>query len=688
MGLQSGRISRRKFLQLSSTSAVASLLAGCGRNAFAKLGHAKGARGKRVVVLGLDGFDPVLGEQLMNEGRLPNLQRLREIGGYRRLGTTIPPQSPVAWASFITGCNPGVHGIFDFIHRDPTRQCMPMFSAAETVEGSGGWQVGDYQIPLTFWPFNDTAAQTVLRRGGVPFWDYLDAAGVPAWIYDIPSNYPPSESTHGHQFCLSGMGTPDLLGTYGTYQHFSTEYYRERQEGGRIRKPLVFRDHEARAVLTGPANTLLIEAKRKDTEIPFTIRRDPINNVARIDLPNASFILNAGEWSDWQRVSFPISTPGFLPDAEAAGICRFYLQQVHPTFRLYVSALHIDPSNPGEQRITTPVDFSQRIAQELDLFGTLGFQEDHKAFSNGVFTSDEFKTQADFVLEERLELLEFALRHYDDGLLFFYFSSTDLQSHMFWWEPLHKHPTRSPDEARHGYDLIARLYERMDDIVGQVAARIGPRATLLVMSDHGFCNFGRQFDLNVWLRENGYLGPANADSLLAVPGATAVDWGQTRAYGIGLNALYINLSGREQFGTVKGDERNALLRELKQKLLAARDPENGEPAITDVYVADEVYRGPGCKNAPDLIVGYRRGYRSSWATALGGLGERLFCDNDVAWSADHCMATQELPGILFANRPIAHAQPTLMDLAPTILSEFNLPIPADMTGRTVLAREA
>jgi hypothetical protein len=152
-----------------------------------------------------------------------------------------------------------------------------------------------------------------------------------------------------------------------------------------------------------------------------------------------------------------------LPDAEAAGICRFYLQQVHPTFRLYVSALHIDPSNPGEQRITTPADFSQRIAQELDLFGTLGFQEDHKAFSNGVFTSDEFKTQADFVLEERLELLEFALRHYDDGLLFFYFSSTDLQSHMFWWETTQKHPTRSPDEVRHGYYLIVGIFERMDD---------------------------------------------------------------------------------------------------------------------------------------------------------------------------------------------------------------------------------
>ena len=379
-------------------------------------------------------------------------------------------------------------------------------------------------------------------------------------------------------------------------------------------------------MLTGPANTLLIEAKRRTPKPVYHSAAIRSTTWPASICRTLRSYSNAGEWSDWQRVSFPISTPGFLPDAEAAGICRFYLQQVHPTFRLYVSAVHIDPSNPGEQRITTPADFSQRIAQELDLFGTLGFQEDHKAFSNGVFTSDEFKTQADFVLQERLELLEFALRHYDDGLLFFYFSSTDLQSHMFWWETTQKHPTRSPDEVRHGYDLIVRLYERMDDIVGQVAARIGPRATLLVMSDHGFCNFGRQFDLNIWLRENGYLGPATADSLLAVPGATAVDWGQTRAYGIGLNALYVNLSGREEFGIVKGDERNALLRELKQKLLAARDPENGEPASTSITTRSTADQD--ARRRPDY--GYRRGYRSRgprhWAVWRAGV-----CDNDVAW---------------------------------------------------------
>jgi predicted AlkP superfamily phosphohydrolase/phosphomutase len=684
MSLQPGRISRRCFLQVSSASALASLLASYGCTASSSLGGGKGARGKRVVVLGVDGFDPVLGERLMNAGRLPNLQRLREAGGYRRLGTTIPPQSPVAWASFITGANPGVHGIFDFIHRDPAQQCMPRFSAAETIPATDGWEVGDYRIPLTFWPFSHSPAQTVLRREGIPFWDYLDAAGVPAWIYDIPSNYPPSPSQHGHQFCLSGMGTPDLLGTYGTYQHFSSQYRQERHEGGGIRKPLIFRDHAAKAVLTGPKNTLLTEAKQKDTELEFMIYRDPTNPVARLDLPDTTVLLNVGEWSDWVRARFCVSMPSFMPDSEVTGICRFYLQEVRPVFRLYVSAIHIDPSSPGEQRITTPPEFAKRIAQELNLFGTLGFQEDHKALSNRIFTDTEFQAQAEFVLEERLKLLDYALNHYDDGLLFFYFSSTDLQAHMLWWDSAQKHPVRSADEARHGFELIEQLYQRMDEIVGDVAKRVGPQATLLVMSDHGFCNFRRQLNLNTWLRENDYLGPASADNLLGSSGARVVDWGQTRAYGMGLNGLYLNVRGREQHGVVDaGTERENLLRELKGKLLSVRDPENGEPAISAVYLANEVYDGPCQQWAPDLIVGYRRGYRSSWATTLGGLSEEVFSDNDSAWSADHCMATEELPGVLFANRPITHPTPSLIDLAPTVLNEFALTAPPQMTGRSV-----
>jgi len=170
----------------------------------------------KVVVLGFDGVDPRLCDRLMDAGELPHLAKMRAAGGFKPLGTTMPPQSPVAWASFITGANPGVHGIFDFVHRDPKKQCAPYYSAAETVPGDKGWDVGDYYIPLTFFPFYHNPTQTLLRRDGTPFWDYLDAAGILTSFYDIPANYPPSPSQHGHMHCLSGMGVPDLQGTYGT----------------------------------------------------------------------------------------------------------------------------------------------------------------------------------------------------------------------------------------------------------------------------------------------------------------------------------------------------------------------------------------------------------------------------------------------------------------------------------------
>ncbi|MFZ9023240.1 MAG: alkaline phosphatase family protein, partial [Anaerohalosphaeraceae bacterium] len=145
----------------------------------------------KVIVIGFDGMDPVLTEQMMDAGQLPALDALRKKNGYRRLGTSNPPQSPVAWANFINGAGPGTHGIFDFIHRDPARQCAPFYAAAETVEGDGYVDFGEHRIQLNFWPFNHSPTQTLLRREGTPFWHYLDEAGIWSSFYDLPANYPP-----------------------------------------------------------------------------------------------------------------------------------------------------------------------------------------------------------------------------------------------------------------------------------------------------------------------------------------------------------------------------------------------------------------------------------------------------------------------------------------------------------------
>ena len=674
-------IARRTFLQLAGATGLASIVCvygGCGTGGRRR----KSSAGKkRMIVVGIDGFDPRLCEKLMDRGELPNLARLRQAGGYARLGTSIPAQSPVAWANFITGADAGVHGIFDFIHRDPARQCAPYFAAAETIGATEGWDVGEHKLPLTFWPFEHGTTQTLLRREGTPFWDHLDEAGIPSWFYDIPSNYPPSPSPQGHQYCLSGMGTPDLMGTYGTYQVFSSRARRVRRKGGGIRKPLRFKDHAATATLTGPLNTLLKQPE--ETEVEFQVYRHPEQALARIELQGQTIVLKEGEWSDWHQVRFPLRMPSFLPDEHVNGICRFFLQEVRPHFRLYVSPLNIDPSDPGEQKISEPADFAASISDELGLFATSGFQEDHKALSNGVFTDEEYREQADFVLQERMNLLNYALSHWDTGLLFFYFSSTDLQAHMFWWDSDEKHPIRSAADAKKCMGVLEDLYRKMDTVVGDLVQKHGDEATIMVLSDHGFSNFRRQFNLNTWLRDNGYLGPRDCDALLTSASGRLVDWSRTRAYGLGLNGLYVNLKGRERDGIVDPAERDALLEELRTKLLAVRDPENGELVITEVDRSDRTYSGPCLDRAPDLIIGYRRGYRCSWATALGTITDEVISDNESAWSADHCMATEEVPGVLFANKPIPHPSPALTDLAPTILAQFGVQPAKQMTGRDV-----
>jgi predicted AlkP superfamily phosphohydrolase/phosphomutase len=640
---------RRTFLTAAAITGAGAAVGAAGYW-LGSMGRVSNSAGKKVIVIGIDGMDPVLSVSMMKAGQLPRLTRLREAGGFTPLGTSIPPQSPVAWANFINGAGPGSHGIFDFIHRHPDEPRKPFYAAAETVGG-----------------------KTLLRRQGVPFWDYLDAAGIPATFYDLPSNYPPSPSQHGHCRCISGMGAPDMLGTYGTYQHFADDGSSEPlDESGGKRFKLTFDGDSAPARIVGPLNTF--EKDPHPLFVEFRVHRDRDANAAAIEVQGQKLLLKAGEWSRWIRLNFELPWYDF---AEVRGIVRFHLQEVSPHFRLYVSPVNMDPSAPA-MRISEPESFIQDVSKHMGLFYTTGFQEDYSARKNGVFTDDEYLKQAGIVLEERLALFDHAVHDYDDGLLFFYFSSSDLQSHMFWWDSDARHPTRSDAEAKKYFGCVQRLYQRLDQVVGDLMDRYGGRATIFVMSDHGFANFGRQFNLNSWLRDFGYLGPPSCASVLH-----DVDWSITSAYGLGINGLYLNLKGRERDGVVEpGEKAEELLSELKERLEAVVDV-NGEPVIRSVYRADEVYSGGATALAPDLIVGYRRGYRASWATCLGDLTDDVLLDNDQAWSADHCADALEVPGVLFCNRPLRAASPALVDVAPSILAEFGLPAPASMSGRSV-----
>ena len=168
-------------------------------------------------------MDPGFVEQHWKD--LPNLARLAKSGAFHRLATTIPPQSPVAWSTFITGMNPGGHGIFDFVHRDPAT--MKAFSSMGEVERpTRTFPLGAYEIPLA-------GGRVRQFRHGRAFWQTLGEHGIPVVLLRMPNNFPPV-ANKGRT--LSGMGTPDLNGTFGTFTFYTDNPVEAAREvsGGRI----------------------------------------------------------------------------------------------------------------------------------------------------------------------------------------------------------------------------------------------------------------------------------------------------------------------------------------------------------------------------------------------------------------------------------------------------------------------
>ncbi len=606
-------------------------------------GCAKSATDRRVVVLGIDGMDPAFLER--HWGTLPNLNRLRQQGGFRRLNTTVPPQSPVAWSTFITGMDPGGHGIFDFVHRNP--RTLELFSSlAETIEPKWKIPLGPWELPLS------SGAVRLFRRGKA-FWQVLSEAGVPVTVIRMPNNFPPVDC---EGLSLAGMGTPDLSGTFGTFTYFTNDPFEQPRQvaGGRIVEAAPT-DHHAILRLEGPANSLRRDRAASFVDIAVDI--DPTQPVARFHAGDSVLILKEKEWSGWVRVRFPLM--GRL--VSTAGMFRIYVRELHPRFRVYVSPVNIDPEDPGVP-LSTPPSYSRELARSVGPYYTQGIAEDTAALRQGALSPDEFVQQATLVATEHLKLLDYALSKFQTGLLFFHFFGVDQISHMFW---VRKEPE------------VLAMYQRVDRAIGKVMERIGI-GDLIVMSDHGFTSFDRAMHLNSWLRGEGLLTMKDETGA----GLGSVDWSRTQAYAVGLNGLYLNQQGREAQGIVAVEHRRRIIESIRDRLLAARD-EKGLAPVEAVYQPREIFHGGQLEAAPDLIVGYGPGYRASWQTALGQAPPLVFEDNTDAWIGDHCVAAHRVPGVFLSNRKGDDSGAAeLQDVTATLLDQFGARPQPGMRGKS------
>jgi predicted AlkP superfamily phosphohydrolase/phosphomutase len=390
------------------------------------------------------------------------------------------------------------------------------------------------------------------------------------------------------------------------------------------------------SLFTSPEGTL--EGPENAGKIPFRVRENTL------EIQGEAYPLAVGEYTPWIRVKF----------SGVAGIVRFLLSKENT---LYATPVQIDPENPALP-ISQPPYYAVYLAKLLGTFATLGMAEDTWALNDGAIDGDAFLKQAAFIQQEREAMFFSALDHHRRGVVACVFDTSDRVQHMFY----------------HHTAVIENLYRDMDRLVGEAMAHVDRDTAFFVLSDHGFCAFRRGVNLNSWLLQNGYLTLKDESD--------EIDWSHTRAYTFGLGGLYLNLRGREAQGIV--DNPTELTAALISKLTGLRD-DSGDIAIQRVYATSEIYRGPYLNAAPDMIVGYARGYRTSWDAALGKTSSSVFEDNLKAWCGDHCVDPSLVPGVIFSNLKLDSADPGIEDMAPTALRLFGIEPPPWMEGKPVIA---
>lgn len=624
-----GFIKKRRRLFLAILTIVTALL--IIKGVF--MGRGGSRFDKKVIILGFDGLSPEIIEPMMQAGELPSFSKLKEQGSYCRFSTSNPSQSPVAWAAFSTGKNPGKNGIYDFIIRDPKT----------------------YALTLSLSDIKSNRPKPVIKSKRL--WQYASAYKVPSVIITCPVTFPP-DKLYGRM--LAGMGVPDILGTEGTFTFYTSEKLdRQKDTGGKVFH--VSKSPEMLLNLIGPRAAALKNAG-KNVKVPFKVVIQKEKNKILIEYQNNKFELKEGQWSPWQEVTFQL---GLF--RKIKGIFKFYLAEIEPELKLYVSPINFDPRKPFF-RISYPGKYSRELAEDIGLYYTQGMPMDTWAVNEGRLDEKAFLEIVNEVLREKEQILELELRRFDRGLLFCYFESPDIIQHMFWRYTDSRHPLYEESAPQEYKEMIRGWYKRMDRILGGVLEKLGSEDALIILSDHGFDTFRRAAHINSWLRANGYLELLDQNAESGAELLKDIDWSRTRAYAIGFGAIYINQQDREGKGIVRpGGESERLKQELSEKLERWFDKKFNSRVINKVYKKEEIFWGDYAAECPDLYIGFNKGYRASWQTALGAVPAELIEDNLKKWSGSHLFDPALIPGVLFSNKKITKENPGIMDVTPTVL---------------------
>ena len=447
----------------------------------------------RVVVLGFDGVDPDLVRAWREE--LPHLAAHLDAGRLRELGTTTPPQSPVAWSTFATGRSPAGHGVHDFVKRDGLLPDVATNRYRPARMGADGAL--------------EARASATTEREGTPFWKVASDAGVPVTVLWVPYSFPPDELGPEGRL-VSGLGTPDLRLTNSSSTLLTSKRQDERlsgadlvalqrdgdRYGARINGPTV-------PGLGTPWIRVLGTVDRGTRSVELTVDEQQVR-------------VAEGQWSDWLHLEFPLGE-----QIAAHALVRVHVVEAFNELELYLTPLMIHPDEPW-LRFTSPEGYGAELLARWGPYETLGWVHDTSALQAGLIDEARFLADAKETFERRERIALGELDRLERGLFVAVFTATDRVAHMTWGEDL-------------GH--VRDSYRWMDRVVGAAEARLDEDDRLVVLSDHGFHPYTHQLHVNAVLREHGHLA-------LKEPGAGSLlegdlDWERTKAWSMGTGGVHL-----------------------------------------------------------------------------------------------------------------------------------------------------
>ena len=559
----------------------------------------------KTIILGFDSFDPAVFENMAGQNQLPNLSKFADAGGYSRLEVCSPPQTEVSWTSIATGADPGGHGIFDFVHRDPST-----YSAYVSILPMKKSAVGEQFVP----PY---IAKTLFEEAA--------ALGYPATALWWPAMFPARPELPVNT--LPGLGAPDIRGQLGVGPLFTTE------DEKKTKTAVERLESAGRGKFTAKLNGPQAPSKSGPKSITLPVTLETIDSqTATLTVGDTRLELKVGQWSDIFELKFKA---GFLFNVHA--IARVVLTSLDGAVRFYMLPLQIHPLH-AIWHYSSSKSFAKSLWEKVGKYLTLGWPQDTTGLDEGCINDDQFNALCDTIFERRKQIFFHLLDTFQEGVLGSIFDDLDRVQHMFFHNRM---------------DVAQGWYKKLDSFVGQVNERVAKwngKYNYIVISDHGFAQFRYKVHLNRWLADNGYLFLRDGKS---EGNLSDVDWSKTRVYAVGLNSMYLNVAGRESQGIVAAESIEPLLDEVKEKLSQWMGPD-GKPVMYRTRLKHETYNGAYTRLGPDFVIGYASNYRASSETGLGKIPQSLIEANHDHWGADHCVDSELVPAVLFANRDLSN----------------------------------